>query len=175
MLISPVPLTPLLERLRDALEVGSGERICHRSLAHLLQVGHPDLILSVLVCLSLRKSTNRIVFVSQFVSEIVLFVKALLNPKGVSTVHPDAKGALFHPVVHLAEQNLPVPLRCHVLLVELLHRPETLLHQPNVKSFLELFAAALVALTEPLAVDSLLVEIECLAEEPLSHLSEEQF
>ena len=64
----------------------------------------------------------------------------------IPTVHPRGKRSLLHPMVHLAQQNLPVPRRRHVFLVKRLHRFKTLSHESDIQGMLQLITTAFVAL-----------------------------
>ena len=87
-----------------------------------------------------------------------------------SSVHPERKCTLLHPVVHLAENNLPVSFRRLVLPIELEHRVEALPHQLNIKGLLHRGGTILISSLDLYLGAVGLVLVKGLSEEPLSHL-----
>ena len=84
----------------------------------------------------------------------------VLHDHLVPAVHPHGKRSLLHPVVHLAQQNLPIPRRRHIFLVESLHSFKALSHQSHVQGVFKLLTAALVALGELQARTPRFIQIE---------------
>ena len=170
VLVRPVMLFPHLESARRALVVGPREVIRHVTLAHALQIFGQHRVASRLVSMPLRQTSKGVILDSHLVGEPALRLETTLNHHSVPTVHPDSEGSLLHPVVHLSEQNFPVTLRSHLLLVELLDLFEALLHAAHVEGFLELVTAAFVPLAQLLTGTPCLVKVETLAEESVPHL-----
>ena len=108
MFISPIPLSPSLERLRTPFEVSSSECVCNTTLAHPLE----SLGLNVKFARFIRKSRGRatklIVLDGHLLGEVVLLFHGHFHFHHVSTVHPDVKRSFFHRFVHLTEQKLAV-------------------------------------------------------------------
>ena len=88
----------------------------------------------------------------------------------VAAVHPGGKRSLLHPVVHFAEQYLPVSGRCRILLVEGLHSFETLSHQSDIQGVPDLLTAALVSLGELRTRHTSFIEVKGLPKESFPHL-----
>ena len=118
VLIGTRPLLPRLKPFRYALEVGSREGVRHASLAHFLQVCAHHRVSLAFVCVPLGQTAKLVVLHRHFLSELILMLDLHLHLHVVTSFHPEAKCSLLHPVVHLTEENLPVALSCHLLLVE---------------------------------------------------------
>ena len=122
------PGLPDFKSASRALEVCTGKCVRHASLTSFLQLLRQHGVALGLISSPFCEVSNRRVLDNHLFRFLVLLLLEELHLHGVTTVHPRGKGTLFHPVVHLTQQDLKVGLRLHLLPVVLLDRNEALLH-----------------------------------------------
>ena len=148
VLARPVPLLPVFERPARPLVIGSYKMVSHVTLAHLLEIALHDCIPRRLIRKFLSHASQLVVFHSHLLSEAVLSFHVHLHLHLVAAVHPDSECTLLHPVVHLAQQNLPVSLRRVLSLVEQFNAVKTLSHSSMFKCLSNVLTTPLVPLRQ---------------------------
>jgi hypothetical protein len=121
----------------------------------------------------LGQSAKFIVFDSHLFCEGVLVLLTHFHFHNVATVHPRGKGPLFHPVVHLAKQDLLVPLGCHILFIEPSYCIKALSHKTMVKCRSQLFTATLISILNPSSLAVSFPSHKSFTAESIPHLLQE--